>query len=84
MAGKDSLALLEEEILAEKASALGRLGRTLESLLVELAQPMSLDRYRELRREVLVQRWYLIVTREAIGFRDHRDLDRLYPIPPPR
>lgn len=90
------LAAVEEEILEEKSSPLVQNGKRLERALVELealaerAQTAdSAERARlallhaELRREAKQQHWYLLIQREALGLRDHRLVDELYPIPPP-
>jgi hypothetical protein len=80
---KDGLELLDGEILAEKAAALGRIVGKLENLLTALATETSVARHRLLRAEAKKYYWYLVVQREALGFRNHRELERYYPIPPP-
>jgi hypothetical protein len=83
------------EIRSEKASALGRIARTLEGSLARLdvlraraaRSTCSHERLRlvrafnEERRTAETWRWYLTVQREAIGFRRHDDLERKYPVP---
>jgi len=87
---------IEEEILAEKADALRRIGQTLERQIAELERLRAaadeapdderarwVRAYAELRARARLQRWYLLVQREAVGLRHHQDLDRHYPIPDP-
>jgi uncharacterized protein YicC (UPF0701 family) len=91
----DTVMAIEVEMQAEKASALRRLGARIESLLAELAQlerelptlrgpqrEQCIARHRELRAEAEKQRWYLVIQREAMGLRQHADLDDIYPLPP--
>jgi hypothetical protein len=84
--------LLEDEFAQEKASALGRLGRALETAIEALAQldagnpraASSADR-RQLRATLVAQAsvalWHLVVQREACGLRDMRYLLRDYRVP---
>ena len=87
---------LEQELQAERAAALGRIGRTLEELLAALEdlrtridassgadRPALISRHVELRARAATYRWYLEVQREAIGLRRHHHLDEMYPLPPP-
>jgi hypothetical protein len=81
---------LDYELAQEKASALGRLGRALETALealrsfdADVAEPNG-----ETRRErrALVKHaghalWLFVVQREAIGLRDSRQLMRDYRVP---
>ena len=83
MKPKDGLELLEGEILAEKAAALGRIAHKLEKTLAALATETSVAKHRALLAEAKKYYWYLVVQREALGFRNHRELERFYPIPPP-
>jgi hypothetical protein len=83
---------LANELAQEKASALGRIGRTLETALSELrdfdahspaAQPAA---QRIELRAALVQRantalWHFVVQREACGLRDMRYVLRAYRVP---
>ena len=85
---------LENEILGEQASALGRIGRRLEAGLAELErlraelattgrqEPALSERYRAVWRETRLQLWMLIVQREALGFRRNDELERVYRLPP--
>ena len=83
MRPKDGLELLEGEILAEKAASLGRIVFKLEKTLEALAAEKSAAKHRALRAEAKKYYWYLVVQREALGFRNHRELERYYRIPPP-
>jgi hypothetical protein len=88
---------IERELHAERAAALLRISRTLESAIEQLraAQERAAqltgpdERAREvarceaLRRHALQYRWYLEVQREALGLRQHHRLDEFYPIPEP-
>lgn len=76
---------LDYEIAQEQASALGRLGRALETALAALAE---YDREAEPagERARLVQAasdalWCFIVQREACGLRDARPVIRDYRVP---
>jgi hypothetical protein len=81
---------LEYELAQEKASALGRLGRALESALAALA---ALDasladltpEKRQERRTLVAQAghalWLFVVQREAVGLRDARQVMRDYRVP---
>jgi hypothetical protein len=87
---------LLRELNEERAAALTRISRTLESLIGQLVaarerlgravgegRTAQLAAYRELRRQAHTYRWYLEVQREALGFRQHRLLDDFYVIPGP-
>ena len=87
---------LLRELNEERAAALLRISRTLESLVEELRASRerlvaadAADRsreeaaYRELRRRAVRYRWYLEVQREALGLRHHHLLDEFYKIPDP-
>lgn len=92
----NALLPVEVEFQREKASGLRRTGDKLEELLKQLAQAEQevraqtgsrraalFTRYRAVRLEAEKQRWNLMVQREACGLRNHRELDLLYPMPPP-
>jgi hypothetical protein len=77
------IAALDYEIAQEQASALGRLGRTLEAALAALAEYQGA---RDATRARLVADasealWCLIVQREACGLRDARPVIRDYRVP---
>jgi len=87
---KSPVAALDYEIAQEKASALGRLGRSLEAALQALAEfdaehPSPSPAERE-ARSVLVAAaghvlWQFIVQREACGLRDSGMVMRMYKVP---
>jgi len=87
---------VERELTAERAAALLRISRTLESLIAQLharreqilqsrgeSRAGERDAYDALRRDALRYRWYLEVQREALGLRQHHRLDEFYQIPAP-
>jgi hypothetical protein len=87
-----ALDLLDDEFAQEKASALGRLGRALESALAALARfdtggerntPSTEDR--QLRASLVAEAsaalWHFVVQREACGLRDLRYVLRDYRVP---
>ncbi len=88
---KDSpAAVLDYELAQEKASALGRLGRALETALAALQafDAQTLETTVETRRErgALVAKaghalWLFVVQRESLGLRDTRQLMRDYRVP---
>jgi hypothetical protein len=85
---------IEQELIAEKASALARITGQLEAALAALvaadekvaAAPAEeraalLAQRSQLREAARRQLWYLVVQREAIGLRDHEGLYRYHRIP---
>jgi hypothetical protein len=82
----------------EKAAALGRAGERLESALARaraLGEALDTEReparraallrdYETARRQAATARLMLLIQREAIGLRHHRDVDRQFPEPPRR
>jgi len=83
---------LEVDIAQEMASALGRLGRRLESALAALAAFDSADRQDALTPQDRATRtallddagdalWHFIVQREACGLRNSRDIQADYRVP---
>jgi hypothetical protein len=85
--------VLADEFGREKASALGGLGRALETTLAALAQfdadhsrEASAAEDRQLRAslvtEASVTLWLFVVQREACGLRDMRYVLRDYRVPP--
>lgn len=77
---------LDYEIAQERASALGRLGRALESALAALADYDTSDAANDATRARLVQDasdalWCFMVQREACGLRDPRPVLRHYSVP---
>ena len=89
---------LEQEIVKEKAAALGRTGERLEAALADAeALRLALDGesdpgrrtalmrdYEGARQRALLARTMLLIQREAIGLRHHRDVDQQFPEPPRR
>jgi hypothetical protein len=84
--------LLHDEFAQEKASALGRLGRALESALAALARFDAGDQGdtrsaegRQLRASLVTEAsaalWHFVVQREACGLRDLRYVLRDYRVP---
>ena len=87
----------EREIAAEKAATLGRAGERLEAALrdvavararfVAVSRPEERERlaheYERARQAALVARRTLLIQREALGLRNHRVVDQLYPEPSP-
>lgn len=91
---EEALGSVEHEVRKEKATALGRVGRRLEGFLEELqdlqqrlARLDGADRralviaHAEVRKQAELYLWYLVVQREAMGIRQHSELDDYYPIP---
>lgn len=84
-------ALLADELMAEKASALGRLGRAVEQALADLAafdaataaeaREDARDKRRALVDAAAYAVWLLMVQRESCGLRDSRALVRDYKVP---
>ncbi len=85
---------LLRELNEERAAALLRISRTLESLILQLRAARERvhaatgpDREREvaawhsLRERAVKYRWYLEVQREALGMRRHEVLDEFYEVP---
>ena len=84
--------ILHYEIVQEQASALGRMGRTLEQALTRLREfdtaheatetPASMQ---PARRKLVLEAgqalWMFVVQREASGLRDSRHIMRTYNVP---
>ncbi|WFU76912.1 MULTISPECIES: DUF6665 family protein [unclassified Bradyrhizobium] len=83
--------ILHYEIVQEQASALGRMGRTLEQALTRLREfdaahalaetPASQPARRKLVAEAGHALWMFVVQREASGLRDSRHIMRTYNVP---
>jgi len=98
MKRREGFERLEQEIVKEKAAALGRAGERLESALDEAAvlgraldteadagrRAALLRAYEEARRRAAEARTMLLIQREAIGLRHHRAVDQQFPEPPRR
>jgi hypothetical protein len=94
----ESLARTEREIVQEKAATLGRAGERLESALATLAEVAAAWRaandgdarvglaaeYEHAWRTAETARLTLLIQREAVGLRHHRDVDAQFPRPPRR
>jgi hypothetical protein len=91
-------ARIKEEIVREKAAALGRAGERLEAALAEVAvvgrawhgagdaaaRERLGDDYDRAWRAADAARLALLVQREAVGLRDQRVVDQQFPRPPRR
>ena len=98
MKRREGFERLEQEIVKEKAAALGRAGERLESALDEAAalgraldaepdagrRAALLRAYEEARRRAAQARTMLLIQHEAIGLRHHRAVDQQFPEPPRR
>jgi len=82
--------ILHYEIVQEQASALGRMGRTLEQALTRLrefdaAQTETPAATPAARRKLVMEAghalWMFVVQREASGLRDSRHIMRTYNVP---
>lgn len=83
---RSGYAILQDELLEEKASALGRLGRRLEGALAALAScPKTEGSDPEIRKELVKQAgyalWMFVVQRESCGLRDNTRMMRQYNVP---
>ncbi len=88
---QDPIAALDYELMHERASALGRLGRNLEAALHHLATfdadnprpaaPSDRRRRADLVAAAARALWYLIIQREACGLRDMTSVTELYRVP---
>ena len=95
MKRREGFERLEQEIVKEKAAALGRTGERLEAALDEVAalgraldtetdptrRAALLRQYGSARDQAALARTMLLVQREAIGLRHHRVVDQLFPEP---
>jgi len=82
----DRIDVIQRELIEEMASSLGRVAEKLEGFLARCAALAAADAadYEEARRQAELHLWYLVVQREAIGFRDHSRVYAMYPLPPRR
>lgn len=91
-----SLQKVEDELRRERAAALGRAGTQLEEAIAATEQARdvllaaapeekasALQAFRAARDRARYRLWCLIVHREAVGLRSHREIDEAFPIPPP-
>ena len=78
----DSLGLLDHEIMAEKAAALGRAGERVERSLAELnAHEGDADERSRLLKAAAEAVYAYFIQRELCGMRRHQDVIREYRIP---
>jgi hypothetical protein len=88
---------IEREIAQEKAATLGRAGERLEAALAELAalrrawhaagatgRTTLAAEYDRAWRAAETARLILVIQREAVGLRHHRDVEQQFPRPPRR
>jgi hypothetical protein len=82
--------ILQYEIVQEQASALGRMGRTLEQALTRLrefdaAHAETPATAQAARRKLVMEAgqalWMFVVQRESSGLRDTRHIMRTYNVP---
>jgi hypothetical protein len=83
---RSGYAALQYEIVQEKASALGRLGRRLEGALAALAACPRTAKFSPEIRDSLVKQagyalWLFVVQREACGLNDSSRIMRTYGVP---
>jgi Family of unknown function (DUF6665) len=69
---------LEHELNAERAAALGRAGKRLETALAALA---TSDRDLDLIDEAATAAWYYMITRESMRMYDHKIALAIYGVP---
>lgn len=98
MTRREGFERVEREIVHEKAATLSRAGERLEAALAAaraLGHTLDAERdparreallreYEAARRQAVAARLMLVIQREAIGLRHHRDVDRQFPDPPRR
>ncbi len=79
------LSVLQDELLAEKASSLGHHGRLVEKAMAALrafdAAPGDPEERKRLLRKAAREVWAFFVQRELCGFRDQKEVIREYGIP---
>ncbi|KRB52980.1 hypothetical protein ASE04_07075 [Rhizobium sp. Root708] len=78
--------VLEYELAAERANALGRHGRTVETALADLKTADAKGQKDDLHQQALLQKasdavWSFMVQREICGLRNSRDVIQRYEIP---
>lgn len=95
---RQGLERTEKEVVQEKAATLGRAGERLEAALAgarALGEALDVEtdptrraallrEYEVTRRRAATARLVLVIQREAIGLRHHRDVERQFPEPPRR
>jgi hypothetical protein len=92
---EDAVSKTDKEILEEKARTLGFAGVLIDRKLKEMTDiekemEKTVDaieynelagKYNRAREEALARKHELVIYREAIGARFHKDMDRYYPVP---
>jgi transposase len=91
---EQALRATEQELRHERAASLGRSGRQLEQLIVEVERAIETWRaspeseraeafvtVQKVREQAHYQLWCYLVQREAIGLSDHSDVHATYRIP---
>ena len=74
--------VLDEEILAEQASALGRAGEAVEKALKVLRETTAEGEERRVLVDAAAEKVYgFLIQRELCGLRDRREVIRSYGIP---
>ena len=68
---------IEHELKGERAASLGRAGAALDRALAAWREAPSAATTNEAQKRL----WYLIVQREALGLRRHREVYELYAVP---
>lgn len=85
-ATQTGLGVLEYELMAERADALGRHGQKVETALARLAEGVAGGCPPEERETLLDDAagkvWAFMIQREICGLRSQKDLVRRYGIPP--
>jgi hypothetical protein len=76
------MSVLEAELASERAVALGRLGREVQSSLAALTVAPTGDTRASLVRAAAQAVWSYFVQREACGLLDHTSVIADYAIPP--
>jgi hypothetical protein len=85
------LSPLEKEMASEMAATLGRAGERVEAALSRIAElereadgfrdPARVQAYNRAIDQAELRIWELVVQREALGFRRHETIPRVYPVP---
>jgi hypothetical protein len=79
---RDTMKPLEGELQKERASSLGRAGAALERALAAWREATrNGSDVAAAKAEAQRRLWYLVVQREALGLRRHREIYDLYGVP---
>jgi hypothetical protein len=68
---------IERELQQERATSLGRAGEKLEAAMKQWRESGAAPARAEAQKRL----WYLVVQREALGLRRHREVYELYGVP---